>query len=209
MSRDKWVLEQILYTKLLRINLCLHSVWLWFMEALLMSCSGLGLWLKRLTEINMFLCSSFSKKKMCCICWIIKTGEWRKKIGCGMTAFSVYSGVLPSKEEIPICRDGVISREANRYSSPETLASREPFLPSLPAAARAQSEAARPVQRGAGAACKARINPFRPGSVRRRSKLCTCSREERGLSCFAVASPSLTSCWPLGRFDLGPVPEGI
>lgn len=28
-----------------------------------MSCSGLALWLKRLTEMNMVLCSRFSKKK--------------------------------------------------------------------------------------------------------------------------------------------------
>ena len=104
-----------------------------------------------------------------------------KKIGFGTTVFSMYSGILPSKEEICICRDGVISREANIYSLPETLAGREPFLPSLPAAAHARSEAARLVQREARTACKARINHFRPGSTRRPSKLCTCMDEERPL----------------------------
>lgn len=33
------------------------------METLLMSCSELALWVKRLTEINMGLCSRFLKKK--------------------------------------------------------------------------------------------------------------------------------------------------
>lgn len=59
-----------------------------------MSCSGLALWLKRLTEINMFLCRGFSKKKNVLHLLNHQDRRMEKKIAFGATVFSTYSGVL-------------------------------------------------------------------------------------------------------------------
>lgn len=99
-----------------------------------------------------------------------------------MTVFSMYSGILPSKEEMAICLDGIISWETNTYSLPETFAGREAVVPR---AAHAGPEAAQPVQSKARAARTARSNPFSPGSLWQHSKVCTCMEEK--------ASPVLPS----------------
>lgn len=161
-----------------------------------MSCSGLALWLKRLTEINMFLCRGFSTRKKKCAASAESSRQENGEKNCFQSnSFpNVQWGSFFSKEEMPICQDGIISREANTYSLPETLAGREPFLPSLPAAAHTCSEAARPVRREARAACKARIHHFRPGSTRSRSKSCACMDKERPLLfCFPFSDLLLTA----------------
>lgn len=53
----------------------------------------------------------------------------------GIRVFSRYSAILPSKEEIHICLDGVVNRETVTNSLPETFSGREAALPSLPRAA--------------------------------------------------------------------------
>lgn len=58
-----------------------------------MSYSGLALWLKRLTEINLVLCSRFSKKKMPDLL-NHQDRRMEQKIGFAMTVFSMYSGVI-------------------------------------------------------------------------------------------------------------------
>lgn len=117
-----------------------------------------------------------------------------KKIAFRATVFPTYSGVLffPKKK----CLFARMALSAGRqiHSLPETLAGREPFLPSLPAAAHTCSEAARPVRREARAACKARIHHFRPGSTRSRSKSCACMDKERPLLfCFPFSDLLLTA----------------
>jgi len=141
-----------------------------------MSCSGLALWLKRLTEINMFLCSRFLKKKRRATSAESSRRENGEKIGFGMTVFAKYSGVLPSEEEILTCRAGVISREANTYSLPETLAGREPSLPNV--WAQRQPDLCR---ESPGQCARAEFIPPAPGSTRCRSKLCTRMDQERPL----------------------------
>lgn len=65
----------------------------------------------------------------------------------GIRVFSIYSAILPSKEEMHIGLDGVMNRETDTYSLPETFAGREAALPGLPRAAHSaqrQGSIARP-----------------------------------------------------------------
>lgn len=124
--------EQILYTKLLRINLCLHSAWWWFMEALLMSCSRLALWLKRLTEINVVLCNRFSRKNMFCLCWIIETAEWRKKLVWEGQLFQYTVGYFLPKKYIFAEAILLAVRQIPIQSLKPLQADDSPFCPACP-----------------------------------------------------------------------------
>lgn len=99
----------------------MNCAWLWFMEALLTSCSGLALQLKRLTEINMFIWNGFSrekkkKRKKCHICGIIKKGESRgEKWLWNDSSLKVQWGTAFHRRNTYL-KGWRYSRKANKYS---------------------------------------------------------------------------------------------
>jgi len=184
MPRDKWVLKQILYTELFRINLGLYCARLWFMEALLTSCSGLALQLKRLTEMNMFIWNRFSRgKKKCHICRIIKKGESREKMVLKWQPLKVQWGTAFQRRNTYLEGWGYGSK-ANKYSFLDSLAGSLPFLQA------ACSEATWPLQRqGWG-------SPFRAMHQTTVQQVVHLLRSE-AVSCFAIKPilVSTTSLW--------------
>lgn len=188
MPRDKWVLKQILYTELFRINLGLYCARLWFMEALLTSCSGLALQLKRLTEMNMFIWNRFSrgKKKSATSAESSRKEKVGKKWFWNDSSLKVQWGTAFQRRNTYL-EGWRYGSKANKYSFLDSLAGSLPFLQA------ACSEATWPLQRqGWG-------SPFRAMHQTMVRQVVHLLRRE-AVSCFAIKPilVSTVSLWVAG-----------